>query len=199
MGISWRKENIPLPEAHLIGLGLSNLLHRARPISIRRSRTTLAVGAVLLLSGIGAAMWATRIAATTHMANPDRLITNGPYDMSRNPMYVGWTMGYLGSAFLSGSGWPLVLLPGVAIAIHKTVLGEEIRLKHQFGDDFRAYASRVPRYIRISRTPEPGRDPSRTLLSLLEDGVSEHQRGKVGRFPRTHRGGVTVHPRPFLP
>lgn len=144
---AWRKENIPLPEPHLIGLGASLLFHLARPIRIRRGGAGMAVGTVLLLSGIGIATWATRVAGTTYLEHPDRLVTYGPYEVSRNPMYLSWTLGYIGCAFLSGSGWPLVLLPGVAIATHSAVLGEEQRLEDQFGTDFRAYVSRVRRYL----------------------------------------------------
>jgi protein-S-isoprenylcysteine O-methyltransferase Ste14 len=51
-------------------------------------------------------------------------------------MYVGWTLRYLGAAVLSGTTWPLVVLPGVAAAAPGDVLREERRLPVRFGTDF---------------------------------------------------------------
>jgi protein-S-isoprenylcysteine O-methyltransferase Ste14 len=144
---NWRPENIPLPEPHLLGLGLSLILHRVRPARIRGGLTSRAVGTVLLSCGAGLAVSATRAAGTAELANPDRLVTAGPYAISRNPMYVGWTLAYVGCALLVHTAWPLVLLPGVAAAVHNGVIGEEQCLEDRFGAEYRTYADRVRRYI----------------------------------------------------
>ena len=41
------------------------------------------------------------------------LITSGAYRLSRNPMYTGLAIAYLGGALLLGSWWPVLLWPVV--------------------------------------------------------------------------------------
>lgn len=144
---TWRPENIPVPEPHVVGLGAGLLLHLALPRRIPGGPVSRTVGAVLFLSGTGMAVWATGAAGKTDLEDPDRLVTGGPYAVSRNPMYLGWTLTYTGCSLLSGSQWPLLLLPVVAAAVHREVLGEEQRLEERFGDDYRHYARRVGRYL----------------------------------------------------
>lgn len=62
-------------------------------------------------------------------------------------MYVGWTAIYVGMADLANSVWPLLLLPGVAAAVHREVRREEDRLTVRFGADFEAYRARVRQYL----------------------------------------------------
>ena len=143
----WRPGNLPLPEPHLLGLGLSMILHRVRPAGIGSGRGSRTTGTILLLGGTGLAVSATRAAGATDLAEPDRLVTAGPYSVSRNPMYVGWTLAYVGGALLTGAMWPLVFLPGVAAAVHKRVIDEEQRLVNRFDEEYRAYARRVRRYF----------------------------------------------------
>lgn len=146
---TWRPENIPVPEPHVLGLGAGLLLHLVRPRPIPGEAVNRTVGTVLLLSGTGMAVWATRAAGNTDLEDPDRLITRGPYGVSRNPMYVSWTLTYIGCSLLSGSQWPLLLLPVVAAAVHREILAEEHRLEGRFGADYRAYAGRVGRYLSV--------------------------------------------------
>jgi protein-S-isoprenylcysteine O-methyltransferase Ste14 len=86
-------------------------------------------------------------AANVRVSRPERIVTRGPYARSRNPMYVAWTALYLGVTFLVGSLWLLILLPAVLLATHLTVLSEERRLRHRFGEDYLRYASSVRRYL----------------------------------------------------
>lgn len=104
-------------------------------------------GAILLFSGTAIGAWATWAAGTTDLEDPSRLVTKGPYAMSRNPMYVSWSLTYVGCALLFGTRWPLILLPGVTAAIHREVLREELRLEERFGVDYKNYAREVRRYL----------------------------------------------------
>jgi protein-S-isoprenylcysteine O-methyltransferase Ste14 len=143
----WRWRNVPVPEPHLAGLVLSVLLHRIRPRRFGGGVTVRAGGSVLLTAGAAMAAWAVTAAGPTDIEEPDRLLTEGAYAHSRNPMYVGWTLAYLGASALGDSAWPLILLPGVGAAVHREVLGEEVRLAARFGADFVRYAGRVRRYV----------------------------------------------------
>ena len=76
-----------------------------------------------------------------------KLATTGIYAWLRNPMYVGLGLitGGLGIAF--ASDWTLVLLVPAGILLHRhVVLREEKYLEGKFGNAYRQYKERVPRY-----------------------------------------------------
>lgn len=144
---TWRWRNLPVPEQHVTGLALSLILHRLWPRRLGRSATTRTGSVALLSTGAALAVWATVSAGGDDLEQPERLVASGPYAHSRNPMYVGWTIAYVGVARLANSPWPLLLLPGVAAAVHREVRREEDRLAVRFGAEFEAYRARVRRYL----------------------------------------------------
>ncbi len=76
------------------------------------------------------------------------LITDGPYQLSRNPIYVCYTFLYLGVGFWANSIWPLAFLPLVLWVLHRIVISrEEAYLERRFGDVYRAYRHRVRRWF----------------------------------------------------
>jgi protein-S-isoprenylcysteine O-methyltransferase Ste14 len=79
---------------------------------------------------------------------PERLVGQGLYRFSRNPMYVSLLLVLLGEAFWFGS----LLLLGYALFIglcfHLRVLRyEEPTLRRQFGAAYEAYCRSVPRWL----------------------------------------------------
>lgn len=102
-----------------------------------------------MLVGIGAAIagWATRSAGAIELDQPTDLVTGGPYAFSRNPMYVGWTLIYLGYGLSTESVWPLTIFPGLVAWMHRSVREEERRLEQRLGVRYRAYRRCVPRYL----------------------------------------------------
>jgi protein-S-isoprenylcysteine O-methyltransferase Ste14 len=62
-------------------------------------------------------------------------------------MYVAWTLGYVGVAFVAGTAWPLLLLPAVLAVTQTVVLWEERSLERRFGDSYRSYRASVRRYL----------------------------------------------------
>ena len=107
----------------------------------------LGLGGGLVLAGLVVVAAAVRAAGPKRLEDRDSPLAAGPYRYSRHPMYVGWTALYLGLALAADLVWPLALLPAVAAAISRTVRREEAALESRFGDDYRAYAASVPRYL----------------------------------------------------
>ncbi|MGG5260397.1 methyltransferase family protein [Phycicoccus avicenniae] len=76
------------------------------------------------------------------------VIAQGPYRLSRNPLYVGLLALHLGAALLTPSVWALVSFPAaVALVRWGAVLPEERYLHARFGAEYDAYAARVRRWL----------------------------------------------------
>ena len=143
-----RWSNIPVPEPHVAAIVGAAALHFVLPLRIPLGRgTRLALAAPMLATGIGLAAWAVASAGDADVETDSALVTSGAYARTRNPMYVGWSVGVLGLALATGSAW---LLAGWFAAVHaldREVDVEEARLLQRFGATFAAYRDRVPRYL----------------------------------------------------
>ncbi len=76
-----------------------------------------------------------------------RLITSDIYRFSRNPQYTGYALFPLGYAMI---GHTFLAYAGVALFVvlmHLTVLVEEEHLERRFGDEYRRYRAKTPRYF----------------------------------------------------
>ena len=147
MRIHWR--NVPIPGVHLVAMALAALLHRAVPRRLVRGRWLgQLLGWPLALGGAALALWAARQAGEMDVSAPDAILTEGPYAVSRNPMYVGWTLIQAGTSLITNAVWPLALLPSsMAYTYFVDIREEEQFLKREFGDEYLEYMDRVPRYL----------------------------------------------------
>lgn len=76
------------------------------------------------------------------------LVIRPPYTFTRNPMYLGLLIAYLGGALVTNWAWPLVFLPAVLAVIQGFVIAREERyLSAEFDADYAAYCRRVRRWI----------------------------------------------------
>jgi protein-S-isoprenylcysteine O-methyltransferase Ste14 len=76
------------------------------------------------------------------------LIDEGPFRLSRNPLYVGLLVLYLGLAFLAPTVWGLVLFPAaVVLVLWGAINPEEQYLHERFGAQYDDYARRVRRWL----------------------------------------------------
>lgn len=91
--------------------------------------------------------WAIYSVAENFGRGERQLVTTGPYSFSRNPMYVGWTVLYTGFALRKNNGWIALFLPAVIATTHVWLHLEEQSLEREFGEEYRAYCRRVPRYM----------------------------------------------------
>ncbi len=148
---AFRPSNIPVPEAHLVLLVFGLALHAWRPLPLIDIPWLMHLfGWPLLLLGFLLAAWAVVTIRDMDISKPIRVVDSGPYRFSRNPMYVAWTAIYLGVALIANSGWLVIFLPVLIVYTHYwVILREERQLEQQFGDDYRMYRDRVPRYLAL--------------------------------------------------
>jgi protein-S-isoprenylcysteine O-methyltransferase Ste14 len=146
----------PPPFIFGIGLVAAWALDRywhALPLSGFAGSALKPLGWILLALGVILAGWgmATFRRAKTAI-NPHRsasqLVTHGPYRFTRNPMYTGLTLAYLGGTALLNSAWPIILLPIVLVVLVRRVISrEEAYLRQAFSADYTAYSARVRRWL----------------------------------------------------
>jgi len=110
-------------------------------------------GAVLLLAGFALIAWGLYTFASAHtgilpMRPATRIVDFGPYRFTRNPMYTGMTIMYVGGALGLNWGWALILLPEVLIAVYTLVIKrEEQYLISAFPTEYGDYKRRVRRWL----------------------------------------------------
>jgi protein-S-isoprenylcysteine O-methyltransferase Ste14 len=76
------------------------------------------------------------------------IVTGGPYRFTRNPMYVGFTLMYVGISALANALLPILLLPGIQQLMRRGVIEREERyLERKFGEEYLQYKGRVRRWI----------------------------------------------------
>lgn len=143
-----------LPPVLFFGtLFLGIVLHFVRPIVLPIPAVWRWVGAGVAIFGIlfGGSGRAAFARAGTE-ANPTKpssvIVESGPYTVTRNPMYVGMTIAYLGIMIAGRLGWMLVfLLPVLALLHWGVILREERYLSRKFGAPYDDYRRRVRRYL----------------------------------------------------
>ena len=80
------------------------------------------------------------------------LVIHGPFAISRNPMFLSGLMAMLGWSIFYGSVLLFLLsVVGWCISNFVTVPFEERALEARFGEEYRQYKVRVPRWLGIPR------------------------------------------------
>ena len=140
----------PLIYAAIFGAGL--LIEHRFPRPVLPAPWAHRLGVVLValgLLGIAAVIAFRRAGTSPNPWKPtSQLVTGGIYRLSRNPMYVGFTLWYLGAACWRNSLWPFLLLPIVLFIMHYgVIIREERYLERRFGDEYRRYTAQVRRWL----------------------------------------------------
>ena len=150
---------VPPPLAALAAVGLGcgldllwpaplSLLGPALPWGLR-----LALGAGLLLAGFGLAFacflrFRTADTAIEPWKPASALVADGPYRLSRNPIYLGLMLCLAGVGVMANSLWILaMLLPLWAFLRFAVIALEERYLEARFGEGYRRYCGRVRRWL----------------------------------------------------
>jgi protein-S-isoprenylcysteine O-methyltransferase Ste14 len=136
---------------YLLGAGLEHALpfpaaHRALPGVSVAGGVLFGIGA--LIAGWGLLTFRRARTTTVPGQASSRLVTWGPYRFSRNPMYIGLIVAYLGEAGILRQVWPVFLLPLTIAYVNWVVIPvEESRLKEVFAEEYDRYRMRVRRWL----------------------------------------------------
>jgi protein-S-isoprenylcysteine O-methyltransferase Ste14 len=144
------------PILFLGALGLGCILSLVVPIGpglASPSRLGFWVGVIFVVLGLALAVLSIRrfiLAGTSPVPGEPstELVVVGPYRFTRNPIYIGFILIYFGLALILTSLWVLALLVPLLIVLQRGVVErEEVYLEGQFGEAYRKYRTRVPRWL----------------------------------------------------
>jgi len=145
---------VPPPLYYAAAFAAGMLLRGATvPLAIGARPATGVVGVAVLGAGVALALagvaQVVRHRTTIVPHHPvSALVTTGAYRLSRNPMYTGLALAYLGGALLADSWWPLATVPFALLAVRRIVIDPEERyLASCFGQTYTAYRARVRRWL----------------------------------------------------
>ncbi len=118
---------------------------------IRPGWLNQSIGPALTAGGFALVGWSVRVQYVLGQGTPvpkvatQRLVTQGPYAYSRNPMTLGGLLMYLGIGTWIGSGVVILLTMIVFSALLTYIYFHETReLAERFGEEFLAYKKRTP-------------------------------------------------------
>ena len=121
------------------------------PIDRRVALLTGGVAAAVGAAGYIAARVQFRSFRLTWGLDSSRLVTTGIYRFSRNPQTVGAVLFWTGTALLGRSGVALLLAGLLWLAFLVWLPVEEQILERTFGQDYRRYQGRTPRFLGLAR------------------------------------------------
>lgn len=119
---------------------------------VTKNLITTIIGSVLLIVGFFLAVSAVIVFKkdlTVHPRPKDsaKLLTTFPFNISRNPIYVGFVIGALGWAILNHSLFVLIALFILLFVFDHKIKLEESFLTEKFKDEYLDYAKKVRRYL----------------------------------------------------
>lgn len=153
-----RPNTIPWPPIlYVCAAGLAVGLWYIAPIAgllpFQSTLINLVLGLAISGGGLGLIVWAIRVMSSQNaniMPNraATRLVADGPFKYSRNPIYLGDTILLVGLAFLFSNPWffPAAFLAAV-FTHHLVIHREEKHLAARFPADWERYCGSVPRWI----------------------------------------------------
>lgn len=140
------------PLLFALPVGLGWLLGRVLPPPELPNLSHL-LGVILLVLSLVPGPWALVVMLRAGV-NPEphvptnRLVFNGPFRFSRNPIYLTYILFVAGLGLMTGNLWILLLLgPTIFVAHYGIVRREERYLSLRFGAPYTEYQQRVRRWL----------------------------------------------------
>jgi protein-S-isoprenylcysteine O-methyltransferase Ste14 len=149
------KVRFPPPLVYLLSVLVGVAIqYVATPLQVPVQRYAInAAGTAILLGGFGliitAWKWFQRTGQDPKPWTPTpEIVFSGPYRFTRNPMYLGLTCIQAGLGLALNNLWICLLAALSLSAVHFiAVLPEERYLTEKFGDSYKGYVAKVPRYM----------------------------------------------------
>ena len=112
----------------------------------------LGVAAVSLLFWVHAAL-RENFSGTLHIREQHTLVTKGPYQWVRHPMYTSFYL-LISAFFLLSANWfiGLAWLVGLTLVMVTRIAHEETVMQEKFGADYTAYMRRTGRFLPLLRS-----------------------------------------------
>jgi protein-S-isoprenylcysteine O-methyltransferase Ste14 len=143
----------PPPLLYALAVIAGVILDRRWPWPIATGALATIAGAALVVGGMVLAIVSVgRFRRSATSIVPIRpagaLVLSGPYQYTRNPMYVSLALLTIAAGLLRATWWPIFLLvPTLAAVQQFVILPEERYLRRRFGADYEAYTHRVRRWL----------------------------------------------------
>lgn len=141
------------PRVYLASLAIGALLELALPARLLPASLAAWLGAPLTV--IAVALFASSAASFRAAGTPvparkptTAIVRKGPYRLSRNPMYLAFSLFQLGVAIAVNSVWLLgTLVAAVSLMNGFVIPREEAYLERRFGAEYRRYKAAVRRWL----------------------------------------------------
>jgi len=137
--------------------------HLDAPLSAPRIEPAIAmIGALLAYAGATLMVWAKlRLGRWFSFAfgvkEGHELVTDGPYAITRHPIYTGIVTTILGEAMVWNSALTLALAACIGASLYMHTVYEERLFDAHFGPAYDTYRRRVPRMLPLPRPARAGR------------------------------------------
>lgn len=135
----------------MAGWGLGNLIGEPSlglPDIWRRGIAVVLIVLGLIVEGAAAGHFRRAGTAVEPWKPSTALVTGGIYRLTRNPIYVGFAVIYVGLSVGMDSPLALAMLAPCLIIVDRFVIArEEAYLDRKFGEPYRAYKGKVRRWL----------------------------------------------------